>query len=246
MEDYKFSVVIPAHNEEKYIGKCLESVIQASEEVSPDKVQIIVVANRCTDKTADIARKFGAEVYDNSDKCISSVRNTGVRAAKGEIIATIDADSIMTKGSLKEIKEMLESGKYIGGGTQPKFDRMSLGIMVSTVYVAINLIPAMKKSKAFLSGGMFWFYKTDFDAIGGFDENFISLEDLDFAQRLKKLGDSKNKKYGTLKRSYIITSSRKFDEFGDWYLLKDRKLTKEIFSGKSREAADKFYYDVRD
>ena len=53
------------------------------------------------------------------------------------------------------------------------------------------------------------------------------------------------KKYGTLKKSKIYTSARKFDQFGDWYLIKNRKLTKRIFTGKDREAADQFYYDVR-
>ena len=68
---------------------------------------------------------------------------------------------------------------------------------------------------------------------------------MDFAVRLNKLGVSRGQKYGTLKRSYILTSSRKFDEFGDFYLIKNRKLTKRIFTGKDREAADEFYYDVR-
>ncbi|MGN0676294.1 MAG: glycosyltransferase [Ruminococcus sp.] len=245
MNEYTFSVVIPAHNEEKYIGKCIKSVLQAEKKVYPDKVQIIVVANRCTDKTVDIAKHLGAEICINDEKCISSVRNTGVKSAKGNIVVTIDSDSAMTEDSLKEIREMLGSGKYIGGGTVSKFDRMSLGIFFSAMYVGFNLAPAMIKSKAFLSGGMFWFYKTDFDIVGGFDESLVSLEDLDFARKLKKLGDTRNKKYGTLKKSYIITSSRKFDEFGDWYLLKNRKFTKKIFSGKDRESADKFYYDVR-
>ena len=39
--------------------------------------------------------------------------------------------------------------------------------------------------------------------------------------------------------------SRKFDTFGDWYLIKNRRLTKRIFTGRDREAADAFYYDVR-
>lgn len=92
---------------------------------------------------------------------------------------------------------------------------------------------------------MFWFYKKDFEAIGGFEESLVSLEDLDFAARLNKLGVGRGQKYGTLKKSYIITSSRKFDEFGDWYLIKNRKMTKRIFTGRDREAADEFYYDVR-
>ena len=55
MREYTFSVIIPAHNEEKYIGKCLEAIKEAAESVSPRRVQVIVVANRCTDSTAAIA-----------------------------------------------------------------------------------------------------------------------------------------------------------------------------------------------
>lgn len=245
MNKNSFTVVIPAHNEEKYIGKCLRAVKSASKYVAPDSVEIIVVANRCTDKTAAIAQRYGARVLKNDDKCIAAIRNTGVNAAKGEIVVTIDADSLMTKYSLAEIRSLLRSGKYVGGGANPRFDRMSVGIAFSAMYVAINLIPVMIKSGGYLSGAMFWFYKKDFDLVGGFDESLVSLEDMDFARHLKRLGDSRGQKYGTLKRSYIITSSRKFDEFGDWYLIKNRKLTKRIFTGKDRAAADQFYYDVR-
>lgn len=244
MNKSTFSVIIPAHNEENYIGKCLEAIQAAAAIVAPEDVQIIVVANRCTDSTVEIARNHGAKVLINNDKCISSIRNAGVNAADAEIIVTIDADSMMSENSLKEIKETLESGKFVGGGTRSKFDRMSVGVFFSALYVAANLAPAMIKNKAALSGGMFWFYKKDFEAIGGFDESFVSLEDLDFAVRLNKLGVSRGQKYGTLKHSYILTSSRKFDEFGDWYLIKNRKLTKRLFTGNDRKAADDFYYDV--
>lgn len=245
MNEIIFSVIIPAHNEEKYIGKCLEAIKKASEHVPEGSVEIIVVANRCTDKTVIIAESFGARVIPNEDKCISKIRNAGAAAAEGKIIVTIDADSCMTETSLSEIDEMLISGKYVGGGTISDFDRMSLGIAVSAAYVAMNIAPVMIKNKAPLMGGMFWCYKKDFDAIGGFNEEFISVEDLDFAVRLKKLGDETGRKYGVLKKSRIITSSRKFDEFGDWYLVKNKSLTKRIFTGKDREAADSFYYDVR-
>ena len=245
LDGFKFSVIIPAHNEEKYIGKCLQAVVSAAKYAEPDTVEIIVVANRCTDNTATIAKKYGAKVLSNDDKCISAIRNTGVKASSGEIVVTIDADSLMTKYSLCEIREMLASGKYVGGGTRSKFDRMSLGILCSGAYVAMNLIPIMRKNKAALTGGMFWVYRRDFDEVGGFDESLVSLEDMDFAVRLNRLGVSRGQKYGTLKRSYILTSSRKFDEFGDWYLIKNRQLTKRIFTGKDREAADSFYYDVR-
>lgn len=242
-----FSIVIPAHNEENYIGYCINSIYAAMKysKLPENQVQIIVVCNRCTDNTAELARKMGAEICVNDDKCIAAVRNAGAKLAKGKILVTIDADSRMSKTSLIEIYRMLRSKEYIGGGTISMFDRWSLGIAASAAYVAVNAAPFMIKNKAPLMCGMFWCLKRHFDEIGGFDETLVSLEDMDFAVRLKRLGDKLGRKYGVLKASRITTSSRKFDEFGDWYLLKNRKLTKAIFSGKDRAAADKFYYDLR-
>ena len=243
----RISIVIPAHNEENYIASCLESVKRAAALAGggQDDVEIVVSANRCTDGTAEIARRFGAEVVTNDDRSIARVRNAGVNASRGEIVVTIDADSVMSERALCEAAEMLGSGRFIGGGTRVRFERMSPGIFFSALYVAWNLIPVMIRNGAALSGGMFWFRRRDFDLLGGFDESLVSLEDMDFAARLNRLGASRGLKYGTLKKSYIVTSSRKFDEFGDWYLIRNRKLTKRIFTGRDREAADQFYYDVR-
>ncbi len=253
------SVVIPAHNEEEYLPSCLEAVKRAAAALSdvnsvgpgngsgggPGSVEIVVAANRCTDRTAEIAESFGAVVVRNDARSIAQVRNAGVRASHGGIVVTIDADSVMSEGALREVAETLGSGRFIGGGTRVRFSRMSFGIFCSAMYVAWNLIPVMLRNRAALSGGMFWFRREDFERIGGFDESLVSLEDMDFAVRLNRLGLSVGKKYGTLKRSYIVTSSRKFDRFGDWYLIRNRKLTKRIFTGRDREAADAFYYDVR-
>ena len=245
MDEYTFSVVIPAHNEEKYISRCIAGIKRAAHYAAPDKVEIVVVVNRCIDRTVEISKHYGAKIVVNDEKCISAIRNSGIRAASGKIIVTIDADSVMSKYSFCEIKEKLQSGKYLGGGSPMIFDRMSIGILCSSVYVAANIISVMIKNKTVLSGGMFWFYKEDFDTIGGFDETLVSLEDIGFAVRMNRLVVSRGKKTGILRHSYITTSSRKFDKFGDWYLIKNRKITKRIFTGKDREAADKFYYDVR-
>lgn len=243
-ENCLFSVIVPAHNEEQYIGKCLKAIRTAEEQTESGSVQIIVVANRCTDKTAEIAAQYGAEVIENQDKCIASIRNAGAKAAAGEILVTVDADTYIAPETFTEIRTLLESGRYIGGGAVPTFDRASLGIAVSTFYVLLQMLPEIIRCRGMLSGAVFWCRKSDFDAVGGFDPSLVSLEDLDFAKRLKQYGKERGKKYGTLK-SKIYTSARKFDQFGDWYLIKNRKLTKRIFTGKDREAADQYYYDVR-
>ena len=237
------SVVIPAHNEGAYIGKCLDCIEAAAKEIAPQRVEIIVVANRCTDDTAELAEARGAIVVENEVKCIAAVRNAGAARARGKFLVTIDADSYMDKYALAEVCKLLHSGKYIGGGAIPTFDRASLGIFCSTLVVAANLLPTMIREGG-LSGAMFWTYTKAFRIIGGFDESLVSLEDMDFARRLKALGTTYGRKYGTL-RSKLLTSARKFDQFGDWYLLKNYKLTKAIFTGKDREAANQYYYDVR-
>ena len=65
-DNIKVSVIVPAHNEEKYVGRCIESVKQAAARVKCG-VEVIVVCNRCTDRTAEIALAGGARVvYDES------------------------------------------------------------------------------------------------------------------------------------------------------------------------------------
>jgi hypothetical protein len=92
---------------------------------------------------------------------------------------------------------------------------------------------------------MFWLKRGTFDAVGGFDETLVSVEDLDFALRLKHFGKSRGLRFGTLRRAHVTTSCRKFDHFGDWYLFRNPRLVRQIFSGRDRDAANGFYYDIR-
>jgi hypothetical protein len=72
----------------------------------------------------------------------------------------------------------------------------------------------------------------------------VSAEDIDFARRLKSYGKSKGKRFKTITKAHIVTSCRKFDEFGDWFLFKNPRLVWKIFQGKDQNAADRLYYDV--
>jgi glycosyltransferase involved in cell wall biosynthesis len=89
------SVITPAHNEELFIKKCLCSVKAAAKEVS-EAVEHIVVLNRCTDRTGEIATQSGARVITNDSRNLCRIRNKGAEESKGDILVTIDADSQMT------------------------------------------------------------------------------------------------------------------------------------------------------
>lgn len=207
-----FSVIIPAHNEEKYIARCIESIHEA-EKRCPGRTEIIVVCNRCTDKTAEIAAANGAKVVYNDERCIARVRNAGIVAARGRIIVTIDADNRMTAGTLMEIDALLRGGKTIGGGAPIRFDRYSFPLRCNDLLCRISF------KITGLYCGIIWAEKTTFDAIGGFVDK-KAMEDAATAQRLKEYGKRCGKRYTTLRENHLINSTRKYDDLGDWLYLK--------------------------
>lgn len=234
---YTISVIIPAHNEERYIARCLESV-RWGEKLLAAPVEIVVVLNRCSDQTRGVAEQYGAVVTAEEAKNLARIRNAGVRASTGDVIVTIDADSWMSPNMPQEVVRHLASGRYVGGGVRIKAERVSLGIFFSIMTFGPRLIAAG------ISGGLFWLRRSDFEAIGGFNEALVSAEDLDFAKRLKSYRVAKGLRFGTIWCAHIVTSCRKFDQFGDWYLFRNRQQVERILSGRDRQAADHFYYDI--
>jgi len=232
----KISVIVPAHNEEALIGRCLDSIDAAAREYGGE-VETIVVANRCTDRTVDVVHSRGAASVPDDSRSIAAVRNAGVRRATGDAVVTIDADSMMSPNMLVEVERRLRSGKYIGGGVLIKPERISLGIIATGLVVGALVL----WSRAF--GGLFWCLRKDFEAVGGFDESILSAEDVDFARRLRAYGRARGKRAGTIWNAHIVTSCRKGDRFGDWYLLRHPGYIWRLWRGRDREAADKFYYD---
>ncbi len=93
------SVVVPAYNEEKYIGECLEALTNQDEK--PD--EIIVVDNKCTDHTVSIAQQYPVKIIREEKQGMIFARNAGFNYAKSDIIARCDADVIVPKDWIKKI-----------------------------------------------------------------------------------------------------------------------------------------------
>lgn len=231
------SVITPAHNEELFIKRCLQSVKEAAKKV-PEKVEHVVVLNRCTDETRKIAVQFGAKVITDDSRNLSLIRNRGAEASKGNILVTIDADSQMTSNMLSEVLRKLDTEKCIGGGVRILPERISPGILCSLMVVAPFVLWHG------VSAGMFWCLRRDYEAIGGFDENLACVEDVDFGKRLKKYGRGLGKRYCTIRKAHIVTSCRKFDQFGDWYFVRNPMIVYRVFK-RDQKQADQFYYDAR-
>src|SRR5688572_10683421 len=85
------SVIIPAHNEERYLQETLEALRRQNY----CWCEVIVVANGCTDKTADVARGHCHRLIVLSQKGLGVSRNLGARMAKGDLLVFLDADTIL-------------------------------------------------------------------------------------------------------------------------------------------------------
>ena len=244
-EEIKVSVIVPAHNEEKYVERCIGSVKQAASQVKCG-VEVIVVCNRCTDRTAELAEARGARVVNDESRCIATVRNAGIAAARGKVIMTIDCDNRMTEDTIREVLGMLNSGRYIGGGAPLRFERYSL---------ALRLNDLMCRAGFGITGlycGIFWAEKRTFDAIGGFAEKKAG-EDIATAKALRAYGKRLGKRYGCLRRNHLINSTRKYDDMGDWLYFRlafknAGALLKAAFGDSSEydKLMDEMFYDYND
>ncbi|PKM91652.1 hypothetical protein CVU82_00365 [Candidatus Falkowbacteria bacterium HGW-Falkowbacteria-1] len=96
-EEFPFvSVVVPVFNDEKRIGKCIESLI--SQSYPKDKYEIIIVDNNSNDGTVEIVKKYPVKIlHENNIQSSYAARNLGIKNSKGEIIAFTDSDCIADK-----------------------------------------------------------------------------------------------------------------------------------------------------
>ncbi len=93
---------------------------------------------------------------------------------------------------------MLNTGRYAGGGCHIRAERMSLGIFFSVMTFA----PRMLFSRAWV--GLFWLTRETYDAVGGFNEEWVSAEDLDFARRVRAWGRSRGLCYGLIHKAFSL------------------------------------------
>ena len=143
----------------------------------------------------------------------------------------------MSKSMLHEAILHLQNPKIIGGGVLILPDRWSLGLLVT----GLLLLPLILRDR--ISCGMFFVRRADFDAIGGFNEAWITVEDVEFARRLRAYGIKKGMRYATIWRAWITTSMRKLDAFGNWYFVKNPRMLWKIFQGRDQEIGNKVWYD---
>jgi glycosyltransferase involved in cell wall biosynthesis len=191
------SFIVPAYNEEHELSDTLTAIHAAAFDVARP-YEIIVVDDASTDATPEIAARGGAKVVRVDRRQIAASRNAGGRAAQGEYLFFIDADTRINRAHVSGGIAALEGG-YAGGSARvamdgfiPIWGRMLLRGF-SSVYFGLNL-----------GAGAFLFTtRRNFNVVGGFDEQYFAGEEVYFSLELKKLGGFK------VLREPVVTSGRK-------------------------------------
>src|SRR5258706_8926178 len=113
----RFSIIIPAYNEEQYLPRLLDSIELARSAYfgGSDAIEVIIADNDSTDRTAQVGTAHGARVVTVAKRRIAAARNGGGHAARGEIVCFIDGDSAVHPQTFNAIDEAVKSGRYVGG-----------------------------------------------------------------------------------------------------------------------------------
>jgi glycosyltransferase involved in cell wall biosynthesis len=192
------SFVIPAHNEAALIGRTLSTIHESTRHLS-EPSEVIVVDDASTDGTGEIARGHGAQVVPVHFRRIAATRNAGGRAAVGELLFFVDADTVVTAPAVCAALRALRGGA-VGGGAAVRFDGpVPLYAAILERAVLPVLLPLLK-----MAPGCFLFCtRRAYLAAGGFDEALTWSEEVAFGNRLKRQGRF------VILREFVITSGRK-------------------------------------
>lgn len=178
------SVVIPAKNEEMYVGRCLDALI-ASAAAWKGEVEIILVDNNSVDSTKRIALSKGCKVIDVPEGNIGSLRNRGAEEAKGRVIAFLDADCVVLPGWILYCMQALEDDRIGCVGTRaiPDFDHAT---WVEKCWHTLMTGAERPKYVEWLGTSNLLVPRDLFLKIGGFDERIETGEDVNLCYRIRE------------------------------------------------------------
>lgn len=212
MKNIKVSIVIPAYNEELFLPKLLKSVNKQSFKLP---YEVIVVNNNSTDKTAQVAKKYGAKVVFEKRRGYAYSCNKGFYSAKGEIIARADADYVLPKDWLEKIWDKFSKDKSLialGGPVYPLESRWweNFFYYPASLYW-MYVLKLIKQGYLFPNMAV---RRSVFLQIGGFDPKVEFGEDMDICRRLSQVGKVK-----LIPSLYIYTSLRRLRSLGIYNMI---------------------------
>jgi glycosyltransferase involved in cell wall biosynthesis len=201
------SFIIPAHNEARLLGGSLRAIETAAQALGLT-FELILVDDASTDGTAEIAREHGAQVISVAFRQIAATRNAGARAATGEWLVFVDADTQISEEVLRDALSALAAGT-VGGGCRIRFD----GQVPRYGRVLIALLQPLYQALGLAAGCFLFCTRQAFEAVGGFDERLFAAEEVVLSRALRRLGRF------VLLESTVVTSARKLRAYSRWEVL---------------------------
>lgn len=175
------SIIIPARNEAAHLPALLSSLAQV--DYPRDRMEVIVVDHESTDRTPDIARGAGAVVVSHQGGTISGVRNRGAEAARGEVLAFLDADCTVDRQWLANAVGHFDAPQIGAVGSYHLVPLDPPTWVRQVLQLQIEARPQLTEPNWLPSGNMF-VRRSAFVACGGFDESMATCEDVDLSYRL--------------------------------------------------------------
>lgn len=201
------SVIIPTYNEEKYIGTCLRSLTNQD---YYGKFEVIISDGSSTDRTVEVAKRYGARVVVDKKDTISYGRQAGSLAAKYPILAYTDADTSIPSDWLTQLSKSLEDKHVVGvhGKLLPldgnRFENDFCNYVLppySRFMIQIN--------KPSVPGSNFAIRRWAFNKVNGFNTKLVTSEDVDICNRIKSLG-----RFVYNQDAVVYVSTRRVREWG--------------------------------
>jgi glycosyltransferase involved in cell wall biosynthesis len=221
MSQKSLSVIVPAFNEEKLIGRSLQAIQAALAPLEQDgwRSEVIVCDNNSTDRTAELARAAGARVVFEPQNQIARARNRGAEAATGDYLLFVDADSFPSAGLLAEAAEVLAGGNCLGGGALVQLDEHHwLAARVTRFWNWLS------RRNTWAAGSFIFCQAQAFRQLGGFSTELYAAEEIEFSKRLNRLARASGKATVILTRHPLLTSARKLHLYSGperlWFVLR--------------------------
>lgn len=177
------SFVIPVRNDAAGLARCLSSIRGQRDQTG---VEIVVVDNGSVDGSGDVARSFGATVLRIPDHGVSTLRNRGVEAARGDLIAFVDADMQLGPDWLETARQCLAEPAVVAVGAE--YSPAPDANWVQLLYDGLRQPTRDVIDTRWLPTGNILIRRAAFEAVGGFDESLQSCEDWDLCVRLRAGG----------------------------------------------------------
>ena len=229
------SFIVPAYNEEQCLAETIDALHRAGLALA-ETYEVLVADDGSTDKTAAIAVHHGATVVRVAHRQIAATRNAGAKAATGDYLIFVDADTVVNEEVVRACVHAMRHGA-VGGGAGLSFDEPTPLFARLLLRVVVQLFRAVR-----IATGCFLFCtRSAFTAVGGFDERYYGAEEIVMSRALKRLGPFVILKQG------VTTSARKIRTFStmEVMLFMGRMALRGTKALKQRKGMEFWYAERR-